>query len=258
MFIDDQVFESSHQLFLGTNVAHLLLTPTFVFVKSYFPSKFYNYFFLTKPPNYIDWSLLSATAQSMPGEESLYVTDDYYSKNQAFLEKLGVEKLGSGAYLYKTLSSKEHAKAPVGHELTTDITKSDYSSMLEECFTDFADSSLYNKTWEGYRESGQAGRVFETFIARNEGEVVGAGSVVVDKNLKLGYLHNGAVRVKHRRQGLHASLTNARINFANDLGAQQVFSVVEDGGSSYGSLTKLGFKARAKYYWLSMPSSTPN
>lgn len=247
-----QIFTDTMRLYVGTNSECFCEYRDYFHVRSIFSSEWYNFIVpkLSNPAD-LDTKELNKLIKSEKDDGkkvSFYINQTLLNSYQSYLKKNDYRLGGNEIYLQKTLHNIDKPKLPADYVVDSSYDLNAVVSVLEKCFPEWPEEKAYLERYEQYKKIGQEDRCFETFVVHHQDEIVGSGSISLDKNLNLGYLHNAGILATHRRKGLHTALVDERCLYCIVNGVTRVVSIVDDNAGSYTSLLNNGFVTADKFY----------
>lgn len=183
---------------------------------------------------------------------SFYINHDYENKFRELIEKLGLTELTSDLYLSgnsKNVRVSDKMTLPLNYTLTDKYNVDELSDLLTECFGGWESERDYIRLVENASNKFSANRKMKTFVVKYNDKIVASGSVILDTELGIGYLHNAGVHENHRRKGLHTALIQKRLVYCLDHGVNTWLMITEDNSASAFGYKKLGFTEYDKFYF---------
>jgi predicted acetyltransferase len=242
-----------HCLLSRANWYEIVEFPQYDIVKSKVTSDpWHNYVFLkTTNPDSI---LLQSITEMIDVENSkglrlsLYIHSSLLTSYQDLFTEFGVSRMGIDEYLYVNQDDNTKIILPPGYELTSVYDIESVKNVLVECFEGWEGENQYTDVFESLKQREFDDREYETFVVMHESQVVAAGSVAIDQQVRLAYLHNTGVVKQHRRKGLYTALLNQRLNLMRDRGVTRALAISETNSGSYKALLKNGFRVEETAY----------
>lgn len=244
----------------GAIIKEVTTTPSFVYIKSKIPTEPWHNFVvvLAENPEELDGQALFDLLkfENASGIQlSLYVNEVIKNNFTDFLATNQFSEIGTDNYLAIVLPYPSEPNLPDGYVLSTSYDLTQLKKLLTDCFDGWVGEDFYSDIYDKLRNQKDPTRVFETFGIRHGDELVAAGSVVLDKYLKLAYLHNMGVALTHRRKGLFTALANHCLTFAQSFGVNEAFAITEYESGSYLALKSMGFSQKDKYHLFTLKTN---
>ena len=220
---------------------------TFIHGESFLEDALYNYIIPKVEAEKLNKEEVDTVVAS---EEGKGISMTYYineSLKSSFSDLLrSNEDYGDDTFISFKLKETLKAERTDYTELSEEDFE-EYISLAKECFSDWDNEEFYSRMFLEHGAE-KEGKILKTLIFKDEGEIVSFGSVVVDRNLKLGYLHNAGTREESRNRGYFSDITKGLCNIASEQGSDEMYAIVEDGEGSYQALTRLGFEVSDRFY----------
>lgn len=245
-----EIFNKAMKLYVGTNSIEVIEYPTFFHNKSFFSSEWYNFVIPKVAPAALDEELVQEliVAETKLGKNvSYYINASLAMSYSSYLASQKFAHIGNENYLVRKVDRPIDIFLNDDYSINTTYDLAKVIEVLELCFPEWPEETNYSKVYENYKANRQQGRLFETFCIYFKNELIGAGSIVIDKDINLAYLHNAGIQELHRRKGLHTALINYRCNYALENGVNTILSIVDDIAGSFISLQKDGFELEDKF-----------
>ena len=131
-------------------------------------------------------------------------------------------------------------------ELTEEYFE-EYIKLTKECFPDWENEEKYSKLIFNLGDKVENRRL-KTHLILEDGEIAAFGSVIIDPDQNLAYLHNAGTRKQSRNKGYFSSIIKEECNIALKAGVREIYGLAEDGTSSHRILTKMGFETKDVFH----------
>lgn len=243
------IFSKSNELLSGVVYTKIKDYPTFLQLKSVFPSKWFNLIVPSVSINEFSWDdsekLINSEKRKGVGV-SYYINEKDVDSYKDELTKRGYSEFATDVYMFLLMKKKFVVKEKFSEVSRVSLNK--YLSMNEECFPDWEYNRRYGEYFYKLKLKGVQGKFLSNTMIKLKDDFVAFGSVVASKKMNIAYLHNAGTVKIHRKKGFHNKLIKYRCNQAFNEGVKNIYSIVEEGKGSYISLSKLGFIPKAKFY----------
>jgi hypothetical protein len=247
----EDIFSKSIELLKDVVYSEINEHKNFLHLKSVFKDAWYNFIVPSVPKKDFSWTdsekVIEKEKQS-GFRVSYYIPEKYLKEYKSPLKNKGLSKLGDDTFMALTMKGKFKRVEGEYVEVNEDNLNK-YVSIAESCFPDFSTEREYcNYFYKLKSKNVDADRLVSNLLLKAGNRFVSFASVYASRRMNLAYLHNAGTLEKHRRKGYNASLVKYLCNLAFDKGITNIYSIVEEGGGSYISLSKLGFTPKAKFY----------
>jgi len=221
---------------------------TFWHVESLFKDGWYNYILPTADAETFDFShaeeIRSAAIYS--GRNiSYYINERLIKDYEWFLRRQEYKCLGTEHYQIKRLKLPFKLKPGETYQVLDGKYLEKYLLAAQNTYPDWEECTRYCKYFYDLQTiSSFKNKSFVTFISLKGDNVVGFGSIIIDKKERIGYLHlTGSTNIE-RRQKIISDMIKIRCNYGlkNDINEYYCISTGE--GVLYDVLHKLGFYTR--------------
>lgn len=243
------IFSKSNELLKEVIYTKIKKYPTFLQLKSVFPSKWFNLIVPSVSENIFSWKdsekLINSEKEEGVGI-SYYIREKKIDSYKDELVKRGYSEFATDVYMFLSMKGKFEVKGDYSEVKRDSLNK--YLSLNEECFPDWEYNRRYGEYFYKLKLKGVKDKFLSNAMFKLDDDFVAFGSVVASKKMNLAYLHNAGTVRKHRKKGYHNNLVKYRCNLAFNNGVREIYSIVEEGKGSYISLSKLGFKPAVTYF----------
>lgn len=242
-------FDRALKLFDGILYKDVIKTKSYVYLSSYFKTKYWNLVIPTVSSdqfNFEEFDELVSSEKLKDREVSLYIPENLNSDYSSFVTKQGYSLLTTDSYLYCRLEKKFDV-SDENYDLLSQSNIQDQLYLAEVCIPDM-DNKEYTELFEYNHKPNIKDKFFYNVLRYKDAKAVAFGFLVVDKQDNLAYLHNAATHPDYRKKGFFKEMVKYRCNLALDNQVDEIFAIVESGGVSNATLTKLGFEEKEKYY----------
>lgn len=225
---------------------------TFLHVKSYYKDIWYNFIVPTVGVNTFNFD----EAQKIIEHEnedgvsvSYYVNHELYTQFKSALVALGKEEVVAEMYMYLNVNQPLQVENANKIKELSQENLQDYLNKSQLCFPEWENNRDYSLQFFEYSQKQPfTNKTVKNFVLVEQNEVVSFGSIIVDTEARLAYLHNSGTSPNHRKKGYHTELIKHRINIALEHGVNEVYAIVEENSKSQVNMQRLGFEAGDKFY----------
>ena len=179
---------------------------------------------------------------------SVYISELLRNDYQPLLEKLGYSEAYKDVYLFNNTDEDFQVDIDAQLEEVKDEDYDQYLGFLKEAFPEWENEIDYTNYFHELSKSSSEKKNFKDFVLKYNSQIVSMGSIIIDKELDLAYIHNAATVTDWRRQGFFVVLNMLMCNYSRNLDVKRFYAVVTEGEGSYHAYKKLGFEEREIYY----------
>ena len=219
-----------------------------------FEDPWYNFIVPTVNIDKLDWDLSMKIIQSQQEsgiKPSYYIKDVLKKSYKSKLDSLGFSEIGNDTYMYLKIK-KKFEKVDIQAEKISESEEKAYIKTAKSCFPDFSSEEKYCRYFFKIAKLNKNRDIIASNLRIYEGkEIASFSSIYGSKKQNIAYLHNDGTAKSFRRRGYHSQLIKIRCNMAFDNGIENIYAILEEGGASYNSYLKLGFKPVVTYHLFS-------
>ena len=176
-----------------------------------------------------------------------YIKDNFIQNYKDRLVKLGYKTLGDNTYMLLVMKKKFGINGENIKEIQEKQAGA-YIKIAQSCFPEFETEEQNCRRFLNLsRANTNKDLTISNLSLTINRKIAAFASLYSSKKLNLAYLHNDGTAEEFRRKGFHKMLIQKRCNMAFDFGIKNIYAILEEGGASFYSYSKLGFKPIAKY-----------
>jgi RimJ/RimL family protein N-acetyltransferase len=246
-----ELYDNNLRLFDQVLLDQVTKYPNFLHLRGIYKDEWYNFIVPSVTVDQLDFS---ATERLIKKEAengykvSYYIPVELNESYENKLKEFGYDFLAAEQYIRKEMKEK-YLLSELDIEQVNEATLESYLEASVTCFHDWPSNKEYSeKFFEIMNNNPYDDKEFNTYVGNKDGKVVSYGSIIIDHNAKLGYLHNSGTLKEYRRQGFHSEIVKRRCNWAFDKGIKEIYAIVEEDSASFKSLSKLGFGIDSSFF----------
>lgn len=179
---------------------------------------------------------------------SVYLSEILKDDYEILLKKLDFEMSFKDIYLFNHTSEDFEIDSDAELEEVTESNFDEYLGLLKDAFPEWENEIDYTEYFHDLSKNSNEKKIFKDFVLKYNSQIVSMGSIIIDKELDLAYLHNAATVMDWRRQGFFLLLNKLMCNYARKLDVKRFYSIVDEDEGSYNAYKKLGFEEKEIYY----------
>ncbi len=248
MYLDsDSLFKRSNKLMEGILYEGFFEYKTFIHAKSVLKDAWYNYIIPKVGPSILNKKEVKRIIENE--KKAGYLMSYYLNEsilNDYYKYSLQLENFGDDVFISIKVTEPYKIENKDFVELT-ELNLEEYVSLAKSCFPDWENEEMYTRMFFNFGEKKNE-RILKTILIKEGNDIIAFGSVIIDLDLKLAYLHNSGTHERSRNKGYFSALVKNRCNIALEYGIKEVYAIVENGEGSYRVLSQLGFEVQETFH----------
>lgn len=180
---------------------------------------------------------------------SLYIPEefkesfaDYLSENEYTLDFVD-------CFLMKDL--KEEYTITQDDNVIVEVASDNFDEFLSaalKTFPEWGNEEDYTRFFAELAQNSTETKIFKDFMLKANDTVASFGSIIMDKEINLAYVHNSGTLEQFRRQGYFTTLNMSFCNQALFNKINRIYVIVEQGEESHQAYQKMGFTEQGNYF----------
>lgn len=243
------LFEDSVLLLKGSAFVNVSRSDSFIYLEG--NSFFSSYIVPTTAFEEFNTEFAEKIMSQVPEDKiiSLYIPEEFKESFSGYLTENEYSLDFVDCFLLKDL--KEDYTIPQDDNVIVEVASDNFDEFLAaalKTFPEWSNEEDYTRYFDSLAQSSSENKIFKDFMLKVNDTVASFGSIILDKDTNLAYVHNAGTLDQFRRQGYFTTLNMSFCNQALFNKINRIYVIVEQGEESHQAYQKMGFTEQGNYF----------